>query len=85
MSGKKIQQDQLARYRIQVQGHIHPRWADWFEELEMETSNPAEGVFITTLTGTVADQAALFGILQKLNTLRFPLLLVQQEGNEIVK
>lgn len=82
MNGSKIQQDQPARYRIQAQGHIHPRWTDWFEELKMETSNPAEGIFITTLTGMVADQAALFGILQKLNSLRFPLLLVQQEDKD---
>jgi len=33
----------------------------------------------TTLTGTVADQAALLGLLQKLYTLGLPLLLVRRK------
>jgi len=34
----------------------------------------------TTLTGTVADQAALLGLLQRLYTLGLQLLLVRQVG-----
>lgn len=45
----------------------------------MRVVNQGEGRdATTTLTGPVADQAALLGILQKLYTLGLPLLLVQR-------
>ena len=37
---------------------------------------------ITTLTGAVADQAALLGLLQQLYTLGLPLLLVRRKECE---
>ena len=49
-------------YQIQVQGTISQRWASWFEGMTITTDR----ALITTLTGVVADQAALRGILAKL-------------------
>jgi hypothetical protein len=71
---KTLGQDQPAAYRIQVQGQLSPRWADWFEGLLVAHDDPA----VTTLTGVVADQAALLGLLQRLYTLGLPLLLVKR-------
>jgi hypothetical protein len=64
-------------YEIQVQGRIGERWAHWFDGMQVTTQGEAQNA-TTTLTGTVADQAALLGLLQKLYTLGLPLLLVQR-------
>lgn len=66
------------RYQIQVEGRLGERWLHWFEDMEV-TTQAASGFETTTLTGTVADDAALLGLLQKLYTLGLPLLLVQRE------
>ena len=64
-------------YEIEVQGRIGERWADWFDDLAVDARDGAEGP-VTTLTGSVADQAALLGLLQRLYTLGLPLLLVRR-------
>jgi hypothetical protein len=65
-------------YEIQVQGRIGERWAHWFEDMRISTQGEAQSA-TTTLTGTVADQAALLGLLQRLYTLGLPLLLVERK------
>jgi hypothetical protein len=70
-----------ARYQIQVRGQIGGRWSPWFEDMTV-TVRDEGGTTITTLTGTVADQAALMGLLHKLYTLGLPLLLIRRERNE---
>jgi hypothetical protein len=64
-------------YEVQVRGRIGERWAHWFDDMKVTTQEEA-GSATTTLSGTVADQAALLGLLQKLYTLGLPLLLVQR-------
>ena len=66
------------RYRIRVQGRISERWMHWFEDMEVHVQTEA-GAETTTLSGTVVDQAALFGVLQELYTLGLPILLVRRE------
>lgn len=63
-------------YEIRVAGQLGRRWAHWFEDVEISEDGiePA----ITTLRGTVVDQAALLGLLQKLYTLGLPLLMVRR-------
>jgi hypothetical protein len=71
------------RYRIRAQGHLSERWRHWFDDMEVNITSEA-GAEVTTLTGPVADQAALLGLLQHLYTLGLPLLAVQrEEGGEI--
>ncbi len=67
------------QYHIQVQGWISERWRDWFDGMSISRDRTSNGVPITRLTGIVADQAALLGLLQKLYTLGFPLLLVRRK------
>lgn len=64
-------------YEIQVQGRIGERWAHWFDDMSVAVGGEAHRP-ITTLTGPVADQAALLGLLQKLYTLGLPLLRVDR-------
>ena len=57
-------------YQIRIKGHLGPRWSGWFEGL---TITPEEGGE-TLLTGPVADQAALHGLLRKVRDLGMPLI-----------
>ena len=63
-------------YQIQVQGQIGERWFHWFDDMHVTLDRTCGGVPITTLTGPVADQAALRGILAKLWDLNLTLLSV---------
>ena len=57
--------DQPAEYEITVQGLVSDRWEDWLGDMARMTTGD-QGLAVTTLTGTVADQAALMGLLQTL-------------------
>jgi hypothetical protein len=59
-------------YQIRLKGHIDDRWSDWFDG--MTVSQRPGGT--TLLSGPVADQAALHGLLGKINNLGLPLLSV---------
>lgn len=60
-------------YQIRVQGHLDQTLADWFAPLTVHNEPNGEA----TLTGTVRDQAELYGILLKLYNLNFTLISVQ--------
>lgn len=66
-----------ALYHIRVKGHLDPKWADWFDGFVLTFPNKDE----TLLCGRVADQAALYGILNKINRLGLFLTLVAQLGD----
>jgi hypothetical protein len=61
-------------YEIRVAGHLSPQWADWFEGLTIMLEEDGN----TLLTGPVADQAALHGLLKKVRDLGMPLISVIQ-------
>lgn len=63
-------------YHIRAKGALDAKWADWFEDFVM-TSRPNGD---TLLSGRVADQAALHGVLAKIRGLDQPILLVVQSG-----
>jgi hypothetical protein len=63
-------------YQIRVQGRLDKRWADWFEGMTMGLERASDNTLITTLTGSVADQARLRGILSKLWDLNLILISV---------
>jgi hypothetical protein len=65
-------------YEIRARGSIADNWSDWFEDMTIEHEAGPEGIPITTLSGTIVDQAALIGILRKLHNLRLQLLSVNQ-------
>ena len=60
-------------YQIRVKEHLDPNWQDWFAGLQI--GQEASGT--TVLTGPLPDQAALFGVLLKINRLGLTLLSVQ--------
>ena len=63
-------------YQVQVEGHIGERWFHWFDDMHVTLARAHDGTPVTTLTGPVADQAALRGILAKLWDLNLTLLSV---------
>lgn len=67
-----------ARYRIRVQGYLGPQWAAFFAGLTMSWEHPDQ----TTLSGLVADQSALHGILNTIRDLGLPLLEVLRLQDE---
>jgi hypothetical protein len=60
------------RYEIRLKGHLHSRWAAWFDGLTI--THGSDGT--TIIHGPVADQAALYGLLQKTRDLGLPLISV---------
>lgn len=75
-AGQKLTLDCPATYQIEVQGCLDERRSDWFDGMAVAPQVSAEGTTITRLSGTVVDQAALYGLLRKLYDLGLPLLSV---------
>jgi hypothetical protein len=61
-------------YEIRISGHLSPQWMDWFEGLTITLEEDGN----TLLSGPVADQAALHGLLKKVRDLGMPLVSVNQ-------
>lgn len=59
-------------YQIRVKGHLGSQWTDWFGGLTVTPEENGE----TLLTGPVADQAALHGLLRKVRDLGMPLVSI---------
>jgi len=62
---------QARTYQIKVEGRLDASWSDWFNDMTITLDRDT-----TTLTGAVADQSALRGILTKLWDLNLALISV---------
>ncbi len=58
---------------IRIKGHLDPSWQERLEGLQIR--HESDGT--TELTGQLTDQAALYGLLIKLNRLSLSLLALQ--------
>ena len=76
MGTRSLGMDQPAMYRIKVQGRLDEDWSDWFSGMSVTVECQKDGPTITTLTGTVPDQAALHGLINRIRDLGLPLLEV---------
>jgi hypothetical protein len=61
-------------YEIRLKGHLDARWVDWFKGLIITLEEDGT----TLLSGPVADQSALHGLLKKVRDLGLPLLSINQ-------
>ena len=69
--------DQPSIYQSRVNGRLDKKWSDWFEGFTCEYVAGD-----TLLTGFVADQAALHGLLDKIRDLGLALLSVKRMERE---
>jgi hypothetical protein len=63
-----------ACYEIRVKGVLDSGWSAWFQGLRVTSDQAGQ----TTISGPVADQAALHGLLAKIRDLGLPLLAVRR-------
>ncbi len=66
------------RYHIRVKGHLSSRWSDWFDGFTITNCEDGEAL----LSGIILDQAALYGLLNKISNLGLPLLSVNRLQRE---
>jgi hypothetical protein len=64
----------MAVYEIRLRGHLGPEWSEWLDGFAITNEGNGE----TVLSGLVADQAALFGLLARVRDLGLPLLAVRE-------
>ncbi len=61
-----------ALYKIKVKGRLSADWSDWFNQMRVTHARDGE----TVLSGEVADQAELFGLLLRIRDLGLPVEFV---------
>jgi hypothetical protein len=61
-------------YQIRLKGQLGRQWTDWFDGLTITLDEGGE----TLLTGPLADQAALHGLLKKVRDLGLTLISLNQ-------
>ncbi len=69
---------QTVIFQIRVKGHLAGEWTDWFQCMAISLEENGD----TLLTGPVADQAALYGLLKKVRDVGLPLVSVGQVQSE---
>lgn len=61
--------------QIRVKGHLSTMWSNWFDGLTVSHEPRGE----TVLSGTLTDDAALYGVLMKIRDIGLPLLALQRD------
>jgi hypothetical protein len=65
--------DWPARYEIRLDGVLEQRWSEWFGGLRVENEEDE-----TILSGTLSDQPALHGLLDKVRDLGLSVISVRR-------
>ncbi len=65
-----------AVYRIQIVGRVDVEWSDFMTGIDQTVSHE-KGPTLTVITGTVPDQAGLFGMLCQIRDLGLALVSVE--------
>ena len=63
------------RYVIRIEGLLGASWSEWLEGMSITPLETGE----TLLCGPVADQAALYGLLNRLRDLNLKLVSVEKK------
>ena len=69
------QEDKQAVYRIEVEGQLDKSWSGWFCGMILSYQDE-----VSILTGPLADQAALRGLLSKIWDLNLTLVSITRLG-----
>jgi len=65
-------------YRIRVKGHLPSGWSELFEGMQIQCERDGD----TLLSGPVKDQAALYGLLIRLQNLGLTLISINSVEGE---
>ncbi len=65
-------------YEISVEGNLGHEWTDWFDGMTFSFDAAANE---TRMTGAIADQAALHGVLGKIRDLGLNLVQVRRQSD----
>jgi hypothetical protein len=65
---------QPSRFEIRVKEQIDEKWLPWFDEFTITCAESGE----TLLIGTITDQAALYGLIDKIRDLNLTLISVNE-------
>ncbi len=63
-------------YEIKIRGHLDPHWSEWFAGLKLTHLEGDE----TLLSGSLPDQGALHGLLERIRDLNMTLISVTSGG-----
>jgi hypothetical protein len=66
-----------AMYRICILGTLDKKWSDYYGGMTIENVSDPERIAMTWLTGRLADQSALMGVLNSLYDIGCPILMVE--------
>ncbi len=64
-------------FEIKIKGQLDPRWADWFTGMKLTHLEGGE----TLMSGSLPDQAALHGLLERIRDLNLTLISVTCGGS----
>ncbi len=70
--------DQKAGYVIKTEGDVDASLVDWFGPVEIASVEQASGEPVTMLSGIVADQAGVVGLIRHLHGLGLVLLSIER-------
>ena|SRR5690349_1221599 len=70
-----------AWYEIRLQGQLGAHWATRFDGMELDALEDGT----TVLSGSVADQAALHGILRQLGDIGIPLVSLHRQHLDVTR
>ena len=68
--------DGSSQYRIVIEGELNESWSKWLGDVNLENFNQQHGSSQTTIYGSIPDQAALRGLLNKIWDLNLTLISV---------
>lgn len=68
----EVNMDKPSFYAIKVKGHLDDTWANWFDGLAISNLEGGEA----QLSGYLADQAALHGVINRISSLGLILISV---------
>jgi len=73
-------------YKIEVEGHLHEKWAAWLSDTIIRMDNLIINDGATVIVVSVSDQAGLRGLLNKLWDLNLSVLAVTRlAGHETTR
>jgi hypothetical protein len=69
---------EAGRCEIRLKGHLDGRWVGWFDGMSLTLERNG----VTAIHGPVVDEAALYGMLQRVRDVGLPLVSVTYLGRD---